>query len=69
MTRVFTIWPANSEGIPATSSDAWRQNRHWLVLDITEGDTCVVEGPVARWKALQRALELRASVRARKEIP
>ena len=73
MTRVYTIWPANREGVPATSSGAWRQDRHWLVLDVTGGDTYVVEGPVSRWTALRRELELRASARAadrsRKEIP
>jgi len=71
VTRVFTIWPADREGIPAKSSGAWRQDRNWLVLDITGGDTCVVEGPVSRWEALRRELELRASARstARKEVP
>lgn len=64
--RVFTIWPANREGIPATSAGAWRQERHWLVLDITGGDTCVVEGPVSRETALRRELELRASAKAAK---
>ena len=64
MTRVYTIWPANREGIPATSSGAWRQDRHWLVLDVSEGDTCVVEGPVSRREALRRELELRAIAKA-----
>lgn len=73
MTRVYTIWPANREGVPATSTGAWRQNRHWLVLDVTGGDTCVVEGPVSRRTALRRELELRATARSanksRKEVP
>ena len=71
MTRVYTIWPANREGVPAKSSGAWHQDRHWLVLDITGGDTCVVEGPVSRWEALRRELELRTSAQAakRKEVP
>lgn len=61
--RVFTIWPANHEGIPATSAGAWHQDRHWVVLDITGGDTCVVEGPVSRATALRRELELRAGTK------
>ena len=72
MTRVFTIWPADREGVPAKSSGAWSQDRHWLVLDITGGDTCVVEGPVSRGEALRRELELRAithAAKSRKEIP
>lgn len=62
MIRVYTIWPSNKEGHPVGSSGAWRQDRHWLVLDVTEGlDTArVVEGPVSRWVALRRELELRA---------
>ena len=61
MTRVYTIWPADREGLPATSSSAWHQERRWLVLDVTEGlDAAhVVEGPVSRWDALRRELELR----------
>lgn len=69
MTRVYTIWPADREGVPATSSGAWRQDRYWIVLDVTWGDACVVEGPVSRWIALRRELELRANARSRKEIP
>lgn len=61
--RVFTIWPANREGIPATAAGAWHQDRHWVVLDITGGDTYVVEGPVSRANALRRELELRATTR------
>lgn len=62
MTRVYTIWPADREGLPAASSSAWRQERRWLVLDVTDGlDAAhVVEGPVSRWEALRRELELRA---------
>jgi len=59
--RFITIWPANREGTPATSAAAWRQDRHWVVLDITDGDIFVVEGPVTHETALLRALELRAS--------
>lgn len=66
MKRVYTIWPANREGVIATSSSAWRQERYWLVLDVTEGieSARVVEGPVSRWDALRRELELRARAKA-----
>lgn len=62
MTRVYTIWPADKEGLPTASTSAWRQDRHWLVLDVSEGlDAAhIVEGPVSRWEALRRELELRA---------
>ena len=73
MTRVYTIWPASREGNPATSSGAWRQDRYWLVLDVTGGDSRVVEGPVSRGTALRRELELRAIAHAvtkfRKGVP
>lgn len=66
MTRVYTIWPGNRAGLPATGSSAWRQDRHWLVLDVTDGlgAACVVEGPVSRQEALRRELELRILARA-----
>ena len=64
---MFTIWPANSDGILATSEAAWRQDRYWVVLDITGGDSCVVEGPVSRDIALRRELELRVQGCAQKE--
>lgn len=62
MTRVFTIWPSDKDGSPASSSSAWRQDRRWLVLDVTDGidAAVIVEGPVTRWVALRRELELRA---------
>lgn len=62
MTRVYTIWPANKDGLPASTPGAWRQSRRWLVLDVTEGlDAArIVEGPVSRWTALHRELEIRA---------
>lgn len=62
MTRVYTIWPADREGMPASSSTAWRQERCWIVLDVTDGldSAHVVEGPVSRWEAIRRELELRA---------
>ena len=58
--RSYTIWPSDREGVPATSSEAWYQDRHWLVLDITDGrdQARVVEGPVSRAMALQRELKL-----------
>ena len=79
MTRVYTIWPADREGMPAASSSAWRQTTSWLVLDVSDGlDAAhIVEGPVCRETALRRELELRVIARrtakatkliARKEI-
>jgi hypothetical protein len=71
MTRIYTIWPATREGVPASTSGAWRQERHWLVLDVTDGMGAarIVEGPVSRWEALRRELELRAFAhKARKEV-
>lgn len=64
-TRVYTIWPATSEGLPASSSSAWRQTTRWLVLDVTDGLDAVhvVEGPVSREVALRRELELRVIAR------
>ena len=61
MTRVYTIWPADREGMPAASSCAWRQTTSWLVLDVSDGlDAAhIVEGPVSRETALRRELELR----------
>lgn len=65
MTRVYTIWPANRKGTPALASNAWHQDAHWLVLDISDGidDAHIVEGPVTRQVALRRELELRATAR------
>jgi hypothetical protein len=64
--RVYTIWPGDREGLPARASNAWRQDRYWLVLDVTDGldRACVVEGPVPRQEALRRELELRVTARA-----
>lgn len=60
MSRIYTIWPANKEGMPAASSQAWRQQTRWLVLDVSDGlDAAhIVEGPVSRQTALRRELEL-----------
>jgi hypothetical protein len=63
VTRVYTIWPADRDGQPASGTAAWHQESRWLVLDITGGDTHVVEGPVSRAIALRRELELRAVAR------
>lgn len=60
--RVYTIWPADHDGLPASVSSAWQQDRRWLVLDITDGmeDAHIVEGPVSRQEACRRELEIRA---------
>ena len=65
MTRVYTIWPADREGMPASSSAAWRQTTRWLVLDVSDGlDAAhIVEGPVSRATALRRELEIRVIAR------
>lgn len=59
--RFYTIWPANREGAPTMAPAAWHQDRHWVVIDSTDGlsQLYVVEGPVSRWIALHRALEIR----------
>lgn len=61
MTCLYTIWPADREGLPAETSVTWLRERHWLVLDVTDGlgAAHIVEGPVSREMALHRALELR----------
>jgi hypothetical protein len=63
VSRLYTIWPADREGLPASSPTAWQQDRHWIVLDITDGldSAHVVEGPVSRWEALRRELEIRTT--------
>jgi hypothetical protein len=60
--RVYTIWPADRDGLPARFESAWRQNTWWLVLDITDGTdhAHVVEGPVSRDVAIRREREVRA---------
>ncbi|HSX22419.1 MAG TPA: hypothetical protein VLE97_06540 [Gaiellaceae bacterium] len=65
MTRVYTIWPADRQGMPASCSSAWRQEKSWVVLDISDGIDAahVVEGPVSRQEACKRELELRAIAR------
>jgi hypothetical protein len=71
MTRVYTIWPADRSGAPASTASAWRQDRSWLVLDVTEGlsSAHVVEGPVTRQEACRRELEIRATARRTKSRP
>jgi hypothetical protein len=68
--RIYTIWPADRDGLPVASSGAWQQTRRWLVLDVTDGlDAArIVEGPVSRETALRRELELRARERDHQEI-
>lgn len=65
MTRIYTTWPADRDGLPATTARALHQETRWLVLDITDGiaRARVVEGPVSRATALKRELELRAIAR------
>jgi hypothetical protein len=65
VTRVYTIWPADREGLPIASPSAWRQQTRWLVLDVSDGldDAHIVEGPVSRETALRRELELRVIAR------
>jgi len=64
---VYTIWPCDRDGVPAAviATAAWQQDRHWLVLDVTEGleRSHVVEGPVTLAVALHRELELRTTAR------
>lgn len=69
--RIYTIWPADQEGRPATTSGTWQQHRRWLVLDITDGlaEAHVVEGPVTRAGAHHRATELRNVDRMQVEPP
>lgn len=68
--KVFTIWPANKDGSPATSSGAWRQEVRWLVLDVTNGldNAKLVHGPVRRDQALSEELRLRVEQRTRKVV-
>lgn len=60
--RVYTIWPAAQEDLPAATSGPWHQERRWLVLDVTDGVAAsyVVEGPVDHSEALRRAAEIQA---------
>ena len=58
--RTYTIWPASQEDLPASTSGPWCQERHWLVLDVTDGIAVsyVVEGPVSHAEALHRLAEI-----------
>lgn len=58
--RIYTIWPASQDDLPAATSGPWQKERHWLVLDVTDGiaSSYVVEGPVAHPEALHRAAEI-----------
>jgi len=64
--RIYAIWPADRQGLPATSSAACLSTR-WLVLDVTDGlgsAHVVIDSPLSRGDALRRQLELRAVDRA-----
>lgn len=65
-TRIYTIWPATPEDLPAATSGPWYQERRWLVLDVTDGIAAsyVVEGPVTHPEALHRAAEITNVARA-----
>ena len=69
--KTYKIWPADHDGMPATSQGAWHQDAHWLVLDVTDGlDAAhIVEGPVTRQIAVQRELELRVVARELAKLP
>ena len=64
--RVYTIWPADRDGLPARCESAWQQDARWLVIDITDGPDYphVVEGPVSRAVAIKREQEVRAVAKA-----
>lgn len=66
-TRIYTIWPANRDGLPAASSGPWHQERRWFVLDATDGLAAahIVEGPVLHPEARSREAELRVVARTR----
>lgn len=65
--RIYTIWPASQEDLPASTSGPWHQERHWLVLDITDGIAAsyIVEGPVAYPEAIHRVAEMQIIARAK----
>jgi hypothetical protein len=64
--RMYTIWPADRDGLPARFESTWQQDARWLVLDITDGldHAHVVEGPVSRDVAIRREREVRAVAKA-----
>lgn len=65
--RIYTIWPASQEDLPAATSGPWCQERRWLVLDVTDGIAAsyIVEGPVAHPEALHRAAEIQSVARTK----
>ena len=67
MTRIYTLWPANHQDLPALSSGTWSQERRWFVLDVTDGLAAahVVEGPISRPEAQRREAELGTVARIR----
>lgn len=58
--RIYTIWPATEEDLPAATCGPWNQERHWLVLDVTDGIAAsyIVEGPVTHPEAIHRVTEI-----------
>ena len=69
--RVYTIWPADRDGLPARFESAWQQDARWLVIDITDGPDHphVVEGPVSRAIAIRRQQEVSAVAKATAKSP
>jgi hypothetical protein len=67
ITRIYTIWPASQEDLPASTSGPWHQERRWLVLDVTDGIAAsyIVEGPVGYPEAILRAAEIQIIARAK----
>lgn len=65
--RIYTIWPATQEDLPAATSGPWHQEYRWLVLDVTDGIAAsyIVEGPVTHPEALHRAVELQSVARTK----
>lgn len=65
--RIYTIWPATEEDLPAATSGPWNQERHWLVLDVTDGiaESYIVEGPVTHPEAIHRVTEIQIVARTK----
>lgn len=57
VTRIYTLCPATTEGVPGND---WRQSTRWLVLDVTDQDPLVVAGPLKKTEAHYQMLLLRA---------
>ena len=67
--RIYTIWPATQEDLPATVSGPWGQEVRWLVLDVTDGIVAsyIVEGPVTQPEAIRRAAEIQSVARTKRK--